>query len=236
VLVSVLVGTFLIFGGVRGPYFTVVTLALAVIAGHIVVGWSQLTGGDAGLLGIAPLHIPTLAGLAPLSGNGSYWLALTLVMGVAGSLAHICSGRYGLLLTAIQDNERRAQALGHHTAGHLLAVFVASAAIAALGGGVYASVVGYVAPDVIGLLLSTQAVVWVAVGGRGTILGPIIATVIVLWLEQKMSSIDTKLWPLAVGSLFILCVFAFPDGLYTGIARFFTRVEKGIGRGTEGAP
>lgn len=213
VAVSLIVGYFLIFGGVRGPYFTIVTLALAVIADHIIVGWSAMTGGNAGLIGIQPLQFPGFNGASPLSEIGQYWLVIAVVTVVTGTLWWLCRGRYGQVLQAIQDNEIRARALGHNTSGHLLLVFVASAAIAALAGGLYGSTVGFVAPDVVGLILSTQAVVWVAVGGRATFVGPILATVLIIWLEQKVSSIDTKLWPLFIGGLFIVSVFAFPDGI-----------------------
>jgi ABC-type branched-subunit amino acid transport system permease subunit len=213
VLVSLLVGYFLIFGRVRGPYFTIVTLALAIIADHIVVGWSKVTGGNAGLLGVLPLEFPGVAGFSPLSPNALYYFVLCAVCSVTFAIWWLCHRRYGFVLRAIEDNEQRAQALGHNTSLHLLVVFTASAAIAALGGGLYASTVGFVAPDIVGLTLSTQAIVWVAIGGRGTLVGPIVATVLVIWLEQFVSSIDTKLWPLVIGGLFILSVFVFPNGL-----------------------
>jgi branched-chain amino acid transport system permease protein len=221
--VSLLIGYFLIFGGVRGPYFTIVTLALAVITDHIVVGWSQVTGGNAGLLGVKPLSFPFTPGAALPSLAVQYWMALGLVGATALLLWSLCRGRYGKILTAIQDNELRAQALGHNTAAYLLAVFVLSAIIAALGGGIYAATVGFVAPDIVGLLLSTQAVMWVAIGGRGTLVGPVAATVLVIWLEQKVSSIDVRLWPLAIGSLFILSVFVFPDGIVASLRSLLSR-------------
>lgn len=212
-LVSLVVGYFLIYGGVRGPYFTIVTLALAVIADHIVVGWSEMTGGNAGLLGVAPLHFPLPGGWAPLGEVGQYGFIAGVVCLTALAIWAACRTRYGLVLTALQDNELRARALGHDTAFHLLLVFVLSAAIAALGGGMYAATVGFVAPDAIGLILSTQVIVWVAIGGRGTLVGPVLATLLVIWLEQRVSSINTKLWPLIIGALFILTVFVFPEGI-----------------------
>ncbi len=223
VLVSLIVGYFLIFGGVRGPYFTIVTLALAVVTDHIVVGWSEVTGGNTGLLGILPLYFPSLTGMQPLSSNGQYLFALAVVSALALGLWWLCRGRYGAVLRAIEDNEKRAQALGHNTSLRLLVVFVASVAIAALGGGLYAATVGFVAPDIVGLLLSTQAIVWVAIGGRGTLIGPILATVLVIWLEQKVSSIDVQLWPLAIGALFIIAVFAIPNGILGKIEALYAR-------------
>jgi ABC-type branched-subunit amino acid transport system permease subunit len=222
-VVSLLVGYFLIFGGVRGPYFTIVTLALAVISGHIIVGFGEITGGDAGLIGVQPLQFPGVHGASPLSSSGQYWLILGVLSAVTMTVWWLCSGRYGQVLQAIQDNELRAQALGHNTAAHLLLVFVASAVIAALGGGLYGSTVGFVAPDVVGTILSVQAIVWVAIGGRGTLIGPIVATALVIWLEQKISSIDTRIWPLIIGALFILSVFVFPDGILGRLKKLFAR-------------
>jgi urea transport system permease protein len=232
-LVSLIVGYFLIFGHVRGPYFTIVTLALAIIADHIIIGWSTMTGGNAGLLGVLPLYFPQPGGLAPLSANAQYLFVLAVLSTVTLTLWWRCRGRYGSVLKAIEDNEPRAQALGHNTSLHLLIVFVISAAIAALGGGLYASTVGFVAPDIAGLVLSTQAIVWVAIGGRGTLIGPILATVAVIWLEQKVSSIDVKLWPLAIGALFILVVFVFPNGILAKLEGAFARL---LGRSKGGAP
>ncbi len=224
--IALIVGYFLIFGGVRGSYFTIVTLALAVISEHVIVGWSDVTGGDAGLLGIPPLFFPSARGMAPLSPEGLYWFVVAVVTVTTTALYWRCQGRYGSILRAIDDNEQRAQALGHNTSGHLLAVFVGSAAVAALGGALYASAVGFVAKDVVGLILSTQVIIWVAIGGRGTLIGPIVATVAVLWLEQEVSSIDVKLWPLFMGGLFILAVFVFPEGVLSKVRLILTRGQR----------
>ena len=224
-LIALVVGYFLIFGGVRGSYFTIVTLALAVIADHIVLTFSEYTGGDAGLLGVPPLSFPGLSGFAPLSPLGQYWFVVTTVCVVSIGLWWLCSGRYGVVLKSIEDNEQRAQALGHNTSLHLLIVFIGSAAIAALGGALYASSVGVVATDSIGLVLSTQAIIFVAIGGRGTLFGPVLAAVLVIWLEQEVSGIDVQLWPLFMGLLFILAVFVFPDGVLKRIESLFALIR-----------
>jgi urea transport system permease protein len=222
---ALIIGYFLIYGGVRGSYFTIVTLALGVIAKLVVLGASGVTGGDAGLLGIPALHFPSLSGFQPLPEIGQYWFVISVVCGVTFALWWACSGRYGTLLKSIQDNERRAQALGYNTSAHLLAVFVGSAAIAALGGALYASSVGVVATDSIDMALSTQAIIFVAIGGRGTLFGPVLAAVAVIWLEQKISSFNAQLWPLFMGGLFILAVFAFPNGVLKAIEQLAAKVR-----------
>lgn len=235
-LVAFVVGYFLIFGGVRGAYFTIVTLALTIIAQSVAIGWSSVTGGDSGLIGVPPLGIAVLGVQLNLAdSNALYYFVLALSAAVLIGLWLACRGRYGRMLAAIQDNELRAQTLGYHTALHLLAVFIISAAIAAAAGAVYATATGFVAPDMIGLLLSTEVIMWIAVGGRGTLLGPFIGTFVVWKLQQEISSIDTKLWPLTIGLFFIAMVFLFPDGVLTVINRLKTlwAIRARAGRGIQ---
>ena len=213
-LVAAIVGYFLIFSGVRGTYLTIVTLALTVIAQHIAIGWSDVTGGDSGLIGVPPLTINLFGWRYVLFDPAHFfWFVLALSAVVLLVLWRALSGRYGHVLTAIEDNELRARTLGHHTDRHLLSVFVLSAGIAGLAGAVYVTGTGFVAPDMIGLMLSTEVIMWVAVGGRGTLVGPFVGAFVVWWLQQKISSIDTKLWPLFIGLFFIAMVFLFPNGV-----------------------
>jgi branched-chain amino acid transport system permease protein len=229
VAVALVVGYFLIFGGVRGAYFTIVTLALSLVAHHIAVGWSGVTGGDAGLFGAPPPGIE-LFGAAFVFVDPVHQFYLVVGVCALALLAvwAACRGHYGRVLAAIQDNELRAQTLGYHTALHLLVVFVLSAALAALAGGLYAALSGYVAPAFIGLLLSTEVIVWVAVGGRGTLLGPFIGAIVVQRLQQEVSSIDTKLWPIVIGAFFVAMVFLFPRGVQPLFERIGARL--GIAR------
>ena len=225
-LVALIIGYFLIFGGVRGSYFTIVTLALGVISQHVILTWSNVTGGDAGLLGIPPLLFPTANGMRALGPLAQYWFLISVVVVTTAAVWLICRGRYGSLLSAIEDDERRAQALGFNTSAHLLIVFVGSAAIAGLGGALYASAVGVVATDSINLVLSTQAIIFVAIGGRGTLVGPVCAAVAVIWFEQQVSSINVQLWPLLMGALFILTVFVLPEGVLKGAETLFARITR----------
>lgn len=210
------IGYFLIFGGVRGAYFTIITLALAMIAQHIAIGWSSVTGGDSGLIGVPPLGIAGYTLFDPIAQFYLVWgVLLTVVLGIWVVLR----GRHGLVLKALQDNEIKAQTLGHNTAAYLLTTFVASAVIAALAGAIYATGTGFIAPDMIGLLLSTEVIMWVAVGGRASLLGPIVGTFVIWHLQQQISSWSAQTWPLILGGFFILMVFLFPDGVPSLVRR-----------------
>lgn len=141
------VGYLLLYGGVRGPYLTIVTLALSLVAQRIATGWADVTGGDAGLLG-APAPGLALGGFAvTLTGAvGQYVLVVAVLLASLGGVWAWTRGRRGRLLAAIQDNELKLRSLGHDTAGHLLVVFVLSAVLAALAGGLYSSVSGFSRP------------------------------------------------------------------------------------------
>lgn len=225
VAIALLIGYFLIFGGVRGAYLTIVTLAVSLVANHIAVGWSSVTGGDAGLIGAPPPGIELFGvSIVFIDPVDQLYLVTALCAAALLALWIACRGHYGRVLAAIQDNELRAQTLGYNTALHLLIVFVLSAALAALAGGLYASLSGYVAPAFIGLLLSTEVIVWVAIGGRGTLLGPFIGAIVVQRLQQEVSSIDTKLWPIVIGAFFVAMVFLFPRGLLPLFERIGARL------------
>ncbi|MEO8668566.1 MAG: branched-chain amino acid ABC transporter permease [Bauldia sp.] len=227
-MVAGAVGYFLLYGGVRGPYLTIVTLALALVAQRLATGWANVTGGDAGLLGAPP---PGLAiggwSVALVDPVSQYALvAIVLLVSLLGVWLW-CRGRRGNILQAIQDHELKLRSLGYDTAGRLLAIFILSAMLAAVAGGLYAGVSGFVAPDLVGLLLSTQVIVWVAVGGRGTLVGPLIGAVVVIRLQSEISSISLSLWPILIGAFFIALVFLFPEGLLPfatrGVSRLFRR-------------
>lgn len=229
-LVAAIIGYFLIFGGVRGTYLTIVTLALTVIAQHVAIGWSDVTGGDSGLIGVPPLSISVGGFSYTLFDPVHFYIfVLLLCTVILATLWRLCAGPYGKVLIALEDNEQRASTLGYNTSLHLLIVFVVSGGIAGLAGAVYATGTGFVAPDMAGLMLSTQVIMWVAVGGRGTLIGPFIGAFIVWWLQQRISSIDTKLWPLFIGLFFIAMVFVFPNGLWSAvepIKRFAARFKR----------
>lgn len=209
ILVSLLVGYFILYGGVRGAYFTIVTLALTLVANHVAVGWPDVTGGDSGLIGVPPFEVFGFSFYDPIA---SYYLALGILATCIFGSMWVMDGRVGLILTAIRDDEVKAQTLGYRTQLILLMTFVVSASMAAIAGALYATGTGFVAPDMIALLLSTEVIIWVAVGGSGTLIGAVIGTGIVWWIQQKISSISFAAWPIAIGTFFILLVLVFPQG------------------------
>lgn len=212
--VAAVVGYFLLFAGVRLHFFAIISMAVLIVVQQLATSWQSVTGGDTGLLAIPGLSATVAGHGFDLSGPRASWYAVAgVLLAATGLMWLVCRSRYGRVLTAIATNEWRARACGYHTSFHLLLVFVVSAMIAAIAGCLMAACSGVVAPDVFSPLLATEVILWVAIGGRGTTGGPVIAAVVLTLLKQTVSSYSTDGWPLILGTLFLGCVLFMPDGL-----------------------
>lgn len=222
-------GYFLLFAGVRLHFFAVMTIALLLIARQLSTSWQSVTGGDVGIMGIPSLELPWFGGSVRLDNDlATYFTALAAVIAATLVVWLITRGTYGKVLAAISMNEFRARHCGFRTSGHLLSVFIGSAALAGLAGGLYATMAGVVAPDLFSILLSTEVILWVAIGGRGTLLGPVVAAVLITRIQQEVSSYHAELWPLILGTAFLVFVITLPNGFmglqpWRAISRVFRR-------------
>jgi urea transport system permease protein len=115
---------------------------------------------------------------------------------------------------------------GYSPAAFKLFVFVVSAVLAGVAGALYAPQVGIITPAKIGVLPSIEMIIWVAVGGRGTLLGPVVGALGVNWLQSTLTTHYPDLWLLVLGGLFVAVVLFFPDGV-VGTAQ---KLLKGGGR------
>lgn len=210
---ALLVGYFLLYAGVRLHFFAIITLAVLVIIRQLVTSWQSVTGGEVGILGIPGLTFDIAGMKLDLSGEmASYFVAVIALGLVLLTLWLGLRGNYGTVLRAIGMNEFRAKHCGYQTSFHLLAVFVISAILAGFSGALYAAASGVVAPDLFSTLLSTEVILWVAIGGRGSLMGPVVATVAFTWMQQRISSYNAELWPLILGVTFLLFVLLLPKG------------------------
>lgn len=208
------VGYFLLYAGVRLHFFAVITMAILLITRQLATSWQSVTGGDVGILGIPGIHLSLLGWDADLSDERSSYLLALAALVLSTVLAwRLVRTRYGLVLAAIGMNEFRAKHCGFDTSWHLVLVFVISAGLAAFSGALYAGTAGVVAPDLFSILMSTEVILWVAVGGRGTLVGPLIAAIFFTRVQQEVSSYSTDLWPLMLGVLFLVCVLTLPQGI-----------------------
>jgi len=121
--------------------------------------------------------------------------------------------RFGRLLVALRDDEQRVRFSGYNPTLLRAIVFGLSAALAGLGGALFVPQVGIVNPDSLGIILGIQMVIWVAVGGRGTLIGAVVGAIVVNAAQTAVSEKLPDVWQYGIGALFIATVLLFPRGL-----------------------
>ena len=208
-----------IFSGRResGPYFAIITLSLSLLAYQIAMNWDKLTGGFNGLQNIPSL--PGLPGMDPFL-NAYYFSAAALIAGM-GIVYWLINAPVGVLWRAISQNEQRVAYFGFNTAKLKSLAFGVSGILAGIAGVLYASQRNIVTPDSCGFLLSTELVVWVAVGGRGSLFGPVIGAVFIGALTAELRD-KFDYWQAILAAIFIIIVLYVPNGiagLYESINR-----------------
>ena len=199
-----------------GPYFSLITLALAMIAEQVTGTATTLTGGFNGLSGFS-----SLGNLDPF--GGFYYVIVGSTVTVSLLLFVLNRLPVSLITKAVLDNEPRMQLLGFPT--HVIkgAAFAFSAMIAALAGGLFASHQGIVTPTSTGFALSAEMVILTAVGGRFHVLGPLIGAVIVGWVSAELRN-SFPYWELLMALAFILVVLKAPGGIAELFETVFRRV------------
>src|SRR5262245_58293153 len=202
----------------KGVYFALITFGAAEILSKIAHN-TRAIGGSDGLLGIPVPSIPLFPGFAiELKNNFVFYYAVlaALVLIYVGTRRVLDTG-FGSVLRAIRDNADRVPYLGYNPFWYKLLAYVMAAQIAAFGGLIYPLLRGFVAPNLFGFEVSTKAVVMSLVGGVGTLLGPLVGSVIITFLESFVGSY-TERHLLILGVIFIVFVMFLPDGL-CGLAR-----------------
>jgi urea transport system permease protein len=227
ILVPVLFATifgFLAFRSrIKGVYFAIITQALAFAAWLVFNRNETRLGGTNGLTDFKQLLGFRLSD--PSTQRGLYIITV-LALGAAYLFCRwIVASRAGKVLIAIRDSESRVTFSGYTPWVFKLFVFVVAAGLAGLSGMLYVPQVGIITPAQIGVLPSLEVVIWVAVGGRGTLIGAILGAVAVNYGRSVLTNYFPEAWPFILGGLFVVVVTMFPDGL-VGMIRKLTERKK----------
>jgi ABC-type branched-subunit amino acid transport system permease subunit len=214
------IGYFLFSAGVRGAYFVIVTLALSIIVEQLAVSQSQITGGWNGMfIDRMALTFGSLGEISLFDDAPIYYLVLVVVAAAFAALKGLSRAPFGKLLVGVRENEDRLLALGVRTPLYKTGAFALSGAIACLAGALYGTHANFVAPSLAGVLFSTEVVVWVAIGGRDSLLGALLGGILVASLSNYLSAIMPGYWQLALGILFVLAILFLKGGVAGAIAR-----------------
>src|SRR6516162_10024131 len=190
-------------------YVAIVTLALPVVFTQIILSGGAYTGSSSGL----PIPAPFL------SITQWYYIAGGLLLLVAIGTYVFVSSDAGRILVAIRENEERCRYLGLNTTRLKIRLMAACSAVAAMAGGFYVLFSSVAAHSYGDFVFGTELVVWTALGGRGTLIGPILGTVGVNYVSALLGGNLPFIWLLFVGFAFVLVVVYLPQGLVPAIGR-----------------
>jgi branched-chain amino acid transport system permease protein len=191
-------------------YVSVVTLALAVVFNQVVLSGGKFTGASQGLSGFTSLQLPQAAW---------YWISLVLLAGFVFTAYIFVWSDAGRVLVAIRENEERCRYLGIDTPKVKVLLFAVCAGVAAAAGAVYAAFTTLVAPSLVGFTLATDAVIWTALGGRGTLFGPVAGAGLINVIGPALNARFPFIWQLFLGLLFVVVVAFMPRGLLPVLIR-----------------
>ncbi|MBS0154259.1 MAG: urea ABC transporter permease subunit UrtC [Nitrospira sp.] len=208
---------------IKGVYFAIITQALAFAAWLVFNRNETRLGGTNGLTDFKQLLGYRLSD--PSTQRGLYLITVIALIASYLLCRWIVASRAGKVLIAIRDSESRVTFSGYTPWMFKLFVFVVAAGLAGLAGMLYVPQVGIITPAQIGVLPSLEVVIWVAVGGRGTLIGAILGAVAVNYGRSVLTNYFPEAWPFILGGLFVVVVTMFPDGL-VGMIRKLTDRKK----------
>jgi urea transport system permease protein len=196
---------------VGGVYFAIITQALAAVMTILIIGQQGYTGG---INGITDLR--TLLGWDIRPDHAKYILYFVCCGLLIGSMLlarFVLASKLGRILVAVRDKEDRVRFSGYDVANFKVFVFCVASIFAAIGGAMFTLQVGFMSPSFVGIVPSIEMVIFAAVGGRHSLIGAVVGTLLVNWGKTLFSESFPELWLFAMGGLFIAVVLLFPRGL-----------------------
>jgi urea transport system permease protein len=225
VLAAVAIGFLTFRRKVGGTYFAILTQAIA-FAAWLLCNRNELNlGGTNGLTDFKNLLGFSLS--SPGTQRALYLVTVLCVIVTLLCCRWLVNSKMGLVLTAIRDQERRLQFLGYPVATYKIFIFALAAGLAGLSGALYAPQVGIITPSQIGVLPSLEVVVWVAAGGRGTLVGALLGAVGINAARSVLTAWYPEWWPIILGGTFVGVVILFPEGV-VGLPHRLRQVGRGV--------
>lgn len=219
-LIAALVGVLSFYPGATPLYASVVSLVLPIVATQVIFAGGTFTGSSSGLSGFESFDLDIRTWL---------WISAGLLLATTLAALRFVRSDAGRLLIAIRENESRCDYLGLNTSRAKTLLMVGLSAVCAVAGFIYACYGVVVAPEMAGFQFGTELIIWVALGGRGTVLGPVFGTLFIDVGSAYLSGDLPFIWKLLLGVAFVFVIVVMPKGLLPAIVGRLRR------RGTTGA-
>jgi branched-chain amino acid transport system permease protein len=204
-----------------GVYFLMATLALGMVVWGLAHRWVTMTQGDNGISGVPR---PVIFGWSLIEGVSFYYVAVAGFLLTFGLLRVVVRSPFGQTLIGIRESESRMRTLGYHVWLHKYIGFVIAGGFGGLAGVLGAYYNGFVSPADLELATSVETLLMVALGGRGTLLGPALGAGVIILLKNLVS-VYTHRWLLILGTVYIGTIVYAPEGIVGAIRQW--RMMKG---------
>ncbi|TVQ48751.1 MAG: urea ABC transporter permease subunit UrtC [Gloeocapsa sp. DLM2.Bin57] len=211
-IVAGILGYLVFRNRIKGVYFSILTQAALLVFFNFFNGQQKLINGTNGLT----TDTQTIFGISGGSAEAQrlfYQLSILCLVLIYLLCRWLTSGRFGKALIAIRDDETRMRFSGYNPTGYKVIVFAISGAIAGIAGALYTVQSGIISPTLMEVAFSIEMVIWVAVGGRGTLIGAILGTILVRLAQSLLSEKFPEVWLFFQGALFLIVVTVLPDGI-----------------------
>ncbi|MEO1070174.1 MAG: urea ABC transporter permease subunit UrtC [Cyanobacteria bacterium J06638_6] len=228
-LVAGLLGYLVFRNRIRGVYFSILTQAALVVFFNFFNGQQKLINGTNGLKTSTSVFMGQQVGSDGM--RMFFYIATVIALIAMYALCRwLTSGRFGRMLVAIRDDENRVRFSGYDPTAYKVLVFAVSGAIAGIAGALYTVQSGIISPQVMDIAFSIEMVIWVAVGGRATLVGAVLGAVLVNMARSLLSERFPDVWLFFQGALFLIVVTALPDGIIGwGRRQFGNTVSNALG-------
>jgi len=207
---------------IRGAYFVLLTISFAGVVSLVSVNWMELTNGPLGLPGVPPLELalPWLGEVSLRTKSAYYYVVVAAVALCYLVCLGLVRSRVGRALVALRENETLAESVGINVTHYLVLATVVSAAMAGLGGGLYAHYTRFVSPEVFLFTYTVTMVIMVVAGGKGTLAGPVLGAVLFTALPEVLRAATSWQWQMLLyGMLLVIVLFFLPQGIVPAVQR-----------------
>ena len=228
---AALLGYFMFYGRLSDVYLGVITLSVTLIFFNLMnstagdayrIGRARLNGFN-GMPSLPTLNVPGDPGRL-LDPTETFYLVMAILVVVYLGLHALLASPFGRVVVATRENETRCELLGYDVRLHKLLIFTLGGAIAGLAGALFANWGAFVSPNVFSLGMTSQIIIWVIVGGLGTLAGPIIGCVIMQYLATSLGTQQLANTNLIFGAIFLAFVLLVPRGLVPSLAALGARL------------
>lgn len=228
---AAMIGFFIFRSRIKGVYFSIITQALTWAAYSLFIANSKYTGGNNGITDFSSLLGSTRGPANRGNLLALFWVTLLALVLVYMLASFLVKRKFGKLLIAIRDGENRTYFSGYCVNRYKNFVYTLSAILAGIGGALFVNFNGSITPSQMTISYSITMVIWVAVGGRGTILGAVIGTFFINLCEYNLSSGHlANIWQYIIGIIFCVTIVFFKGGI-VGLFRdqipMFVKRKKG---------